>query len=63
MVSRISGLLTLIVTVVLVWLICAFVPMSRKSKALIIAFVGIAVSVWLLFALGIISYTGSRALA
>jgi uncharacterized membrane protein len=61
--SRISGLLTMIVTVVLVWLICAFIPMSREKKLVFISMVGVAVGVWLLFALGIISYTGNQGLS
>jgi hypothetical protein len=51
--------LTLIVIGFLLWLINRFIPMQGTIKSLMNAVVVIAVIIWLLYAFGIISSTGT----
>jgi len=51
--------LTLIVIGFLLWLINRFIPMQGTIKSIMNAVVVIAVIVWLLYAFGIISSTGT----
>jgi hypothetical protein len=51
--------LTLIVIGFLLWLINRFIPMQGMIKSIMNAVVVIAVIVWLLYAFGIISSTGT----
>jgi hypothetical protein len=50
---------TLIVIGFLLWLINRFIPMQGTIKSLMNAVVVIAVIIWLLYAFGIISSTGT----
>lgn len=60
--SLITIVLTLIVVGVILWLINAFIPMDGKIKGILNFVVVVAVILWLLFGLGIISDSGNISL-
>ena len=50
--------ITLIVVGVLLWLVNAYIPMQGTIKSILSAVVGIAVLIWLLYAVGVMGRGG-----
>ncbi len=60
--SLVTIVLTLIVVGMILWGINTYIPMDGKIKSILNAVVVIAVILWLLFGLGIISDSGNISL-